>query len=326
MVVILPYAVYSAADSGPVFLLFFLLSALSCFLCCNLYAMLCCKRCRESGKCRGERALKCSYCPEKLLTCLCIDCVRNAPIALLKDSNITEHKPPKNAQSTKNDQSTVLFFGYKASFKVLLLLKLLVVFLLIYAIAAFFEDFLVQYTTICDTNNPNLACFLFSSKDGPLNCSNASSYDNPNDTIECYEFILDFNSGATAAGGIFTMAGITLTSYGIVLVKLYNSKSFACRRCLIVLIKYLTPIVLSLIAPFQFIFVEFSYTLLLKMFVFELIIFYTVLLPWGQFKQDEADSTTTENEGSPDAPSSGEMGQLLLKERTSTFGSTNTNA
>ena len=206
-------------------------------------------------------------------------------------------------------------------------LTLLIVLLFGYVGAAFLEEFLVKDTYTCDVTNPNLDCFLLpaSMHDRPLNCSDTSSYNNPNDTIECYEFVFNINGGAAAAGGIFTMASLVITAYSWIVIKMSNGRhANVMRMCLTFLFQFVVMVSMTFfpLLSLQF---SFSYTQMLNFTAFELIVLFSVFMPWYKFvKEDKVHSTLINNGGSPETSTSPENAPLLSEFHHHTFGAVTT--
>ena len=91
-----------------------------------------------------------------------------------------------------------------------------------FAGAVFWDNFLLEESTTCNSNDPELACFSFpaSLSDYPLNCSDTEYLTNNNLTeFVCFKFTLDFGNASGAAGGTFILSAVVLGTITVLLLK-----------------------------------------------------------------------------------------------------------
>lgn len=253
---------------------------------------------------------------EKLWNYLWNELALKLPNAAFKYSNFTHAKV----------HNKFVFFGYVVPDGFLRQLSLLILLLSGYAGAAFFETFLVKDTTICDETNPRLACFLSTAKmhDRPLNCSNISSYNGPNSTVECYEFVFDINGGAAAAGGIFTMASIAITAYGWIIIKISGGRHVLRWRCIATFsFQFASVFVMSATAFLPLLVSNYTPNLYLNVCAFWLIALCAINMPWMQFhKEDRVHSSLTSYATLRNTSNGEENANIQLEQPARNFGAT----
>ena len=91
-----------------------------------------------------------------------------------------------------------------------------------FAGAAFWDKFLLENSTTCNSFDPELACFSLpaSRSDSPVDCSDTDYLTNNNLTeFICFKFTLDFVNATGAAGGIFFLSAVVVGSITVLLLK-----------------------------------------------------------------------------------------------------------
>ena len=186
----------SLAIAAPILLVMFLFLAPLLFL----LALLCCETCMTNERVAKAHDLVLKY--FQLLKRLMHYSARR--VFLMKPSQGDTEESPKTEM-----------FGYVVPHAFLLQVFSMVAFLSGFSVFAFINTFFVKESHDCVAGDPDLACFTVNASNMTerVNCSTIdSTFNDSTPDLLCYEFVFQTTEALSAAGGIYTIGGVSFAA------------------------------------------------------------------------------------------------------------------